>query len=58
MARDRIPIYLVIKKTGQYDEDEREYVIVFDSKLTRAAAEAVVARNPGTEVMKDFADNS
>lgn len=45
-------VYLVIKRTGQFDEHGRELTITFDAKLTRSAAELVAAYNPGTEVIK------
>lgn len=51
-----VPVYLVIRKTGLLDEKGEELVIVFDAKLTRSAAEAIVLGNPGTEVMKLIAD--
>lgn len=51
-----VPIYLVVRKTGQFDENRQELCIVFDAKLTRSAAEAVVLSNPGTEVIKLIAD--
>lgn len=51
-----IPVYMVVRKTGQLGPDNRELLIVYDVKLTRSAAEAVVADNPGTEVKKMFAD--
>jgi len=52
----QVPIYLVVKKTGQFDEDGRELTIVFDVKLNRAVADVVAAHNPGTEVIKMIAD--
>jgi len=53
-----VVIYLVIKKTGHFAEDGTEYVIVYDAKLNRSAAEAVVAANPGTEIEKRIADKT
>jgi len=52
----QVPVYLVVKKTGQFDADGRELTIVFDVKLNRAAADVVAAYNPGTEVIKRIAD--
>lgn len=51
-----LPVYLVVRKTGLFDQNKEELVIVYDVKLTRSAAEAVVLANPGTEVSKRFAD--
>ncbi|MET4190685.1 MULTISPECIES: hypothetical protein [unclassified Bradyrhizobium] len=56
MAYDRIPVYLVIKKTGLFDEEGRELTIIFDTKLSRSAADLKAAANPGTEVIKHYAD--
>lgn len=49
-------VYLVVRKTGQYDQDGNELIIVYDAKLTKAAADAVALVNPGTEVIKMVAD--
>jgi len=51
-----VPVYLVVKKTGQRDAHGRELTVIFDVKLTRAAADAVAAFNPGTEVIKRIAN--
>jgi hypothetical protein len=50
------PVYLIVRRTGQFDPDGVELVIVYDVKLTRGTAEAVVALNPGTEIIKKIAD--
>lgn len=52
----KVPVYLVIKRTGQVARDGEELYIVFDAKLTRSAADQVVVNNPGTEVKKLIAD--
>jgi hypothetical protein len=49
-------VYIVIRKTGQFDQDGQELVVVYDVKLTKSAADAVALRNPGTEVIKMTAD--
>jgi hypothetical protein len=56
MAYDRIPIYLVIKRTGLLDSEGRELTIIFDTKLSRGLADMIAAANPGTEVIKRYAD--
>jgi hypothetical protein len=55
---DVVPVYLVVRKAGITDAQGEDLYIVFDVKLTRSAAEAVVFRNPGTEVMKMKADKA
>lgn len=50
--------YLVIKKTGQYDANGEEYVILYDIKLMRGPADAIAALNPGTEVEKRRIDKT
>jgi hypothetical protein len=53
-----IPVYLIEKRTGQFDENGVELVIVYDIKLMRGAADAIVAANPGTEVRKMMANKT
>jgi hypothetical protein len=53
-----IPVYMIIKKTGQFAADGVELVIVYDIKLMRGAADAIVEANPGTEVRKMMANKT
>lgn len=52
----RVPIYLVVKGTGQFDESGTEYVLLVDVKLTHACAEYVCKQEEGCRVIKMVAD--
>ena len=45
---------MIVKRTGQFDQNNAELVIVIDVKLTRASAEAV-AEQKGGEVKRMLA---
>lgn len=51
-----LPVYLVIKRTGQFDSEGRELTIIYDIKLSRGIADVVAAANPGTEVIRRKVD--
>lgn len=52
----RVPIYLVVKPTGQKDEDGRELVITIGAKLTHGAAAILAQSIEGARVEKLIAD--
>lgn len=52
----KVPIYIVVKGTGQFDPDGAEYVLTLDAKLTRAAAEASANAYGDAKVVKMVAD--
>ena len=49
-------VYLVGKKTGQVAPDGTELIVVYAIRLTRAEADNVCLRFPGTEVIKQRLD--
>lgn len=52
----KVAVYLVIKGTGQFDENGTEYVLLVDVKLTQASAAAVAKTEEGARVIKMVAD--
>ncbi len=52
----KVPIYLVLKDTGQIDANGARCVIVIEAKLTRYSAELVSKNHPGSEIIKMMAD--
>jgi len=45
-------VYIAGYESGQYTDDGEPILVVYAVKLTWAAADAVVKRNPGTSVFK------
>lgn len=52
----RVPIFLVVKSTGLFDEEGVEQVIVLEAKLTRASADLACKNYEGAKVIKLIAD--
>lgn len=52
----RLPVYVVVKPTGQYDEDGTELVILLAVKLNKTAADQLIDKNPGARIEKLIAD--
>jgi hypothetical protein len=46
----KVPVYLIVKSTGQFDADGAELTIILDVKLTRAAAEVMCSYYEDTKV--------
>ena len=51
----RIPIYLVVKEAGLFNQDNLRQVVILDVKLTRASAEKVKSKFSGAAIYKMMA---
>ena len=52
----RIPIYFIIKGSGQYGPDGIEYVMILEVKLSRACASLAAQNYDGATIIKMIAD--
>lgn len=54
----RMPLWAVLKPSGQLGPDGTEYYIILEIKLSRASADTAAAKYEGAIVQKYYADKA